>query len=354
MLAAPGQNLPPYFRVRVNGADLPDAAARDVLSVTVQEDVNAFGMFAVRLLNWDQQQLKVTWADDALFSEGSEVEVQMGYVDALAPLIVGEVTGLEAEFSATDAPTVLVRGYDRRHRLARGRRTRSFTSMKDSDIAGQIAAERGLKIQATDTGVTLDYVFQHNQTDWQFLQERAHRIGYEVSIDNKTLGFRPHAIASGARLTLARGTEILEFYPCLASLEQVSQVEVRSWSAADRATVIGHAGAADTVSMGQGTTGPAAADRAFGTTTLAIIDRALLTQSEADKVAVGQINEVALNYLTAEGTCIGRPDVRAGSVIALQGFGQRFSGEYYVWSTRHQYSPLQGYRTQFSLRRNTT
>ena len=196
------QRLVPDFRVRINGADLPAQARADLLAVAVHEDVEAPGMFTLRLINWDMAQLKVTWADDDLMAEGNEVEIRMGYVDHLEPLMVGEITGLEPEYSGSEIPMLTVRGYDRRHRLLRGHKTHSFTQMKDSDIASQIAGDAGLTAQADDTRVTLDYVLQHNQTDLEFLQDRARRIGFEVVVEDKTLLFRPRQNASAEALTL--------------------------------------------------------------------------------------------------------------------------------------------------------
>ncbi|HEX9374017.1 MAG TPA: hypothetical protein VF897_23595, partial [Roseiflexaceae bacterium] len=255
----PPETLVPTFRVSINGADLPEEAAADLLSVTIHEDVDAPGMFTLRLTNWDMFKQEVTWSDDSLFAVGGEVEVQMGYVDQLEQLIVGEITGLEPEFSASEAPMLIVRGYDRRHRLLRGRKTRSFTQVKDSDIASQIASDLGLSARAEDTRVTLDYVLQHNQTDMDFLQDRARRIGYEVAIEEKTLLFRPYQNADSEALTLRRDEDLLEFYPRLTTLSQVGDVAVRGWSPKDKAAVVGKAAAgAETGAMGD-EGGPSAA-----------------------------------------------------------------------------------------------
>ena len=68
------ERLVPAFRVRINGADLPPAAAADVIQVAVCQDVSAPSMFELRMINRDQQKLRVTWSDDKLFAEGSEAE----------------------------------------------------------------------------------------------------------------------------------------------------------------------------------------------------------------------------------------------------------------------------------------
>lgn len=312
-------------------------------------------MFILRLINWDMAQLQVTWADDDLMAEGNEVEIQMGYVDHLESLMVGEITGLEPEFSGSEIPILTVRGYDRRHRLLRGQKTRSFTQMKDSDIASQIASDAGLTAQTDDTQVTLDYVLQHNQTDLEFLQNRARRIGYEVVVEDKTLSFRTRQNASADVLTLTRETDLLEFYPRLTTLTQVGQVTVRGWNVKEKAKVVGQAATGDeTTTMGGSTSGPSATDQAFGSVSASRVDRPVLSQAEADQIAAGRFNTMALAYIGGEGVCIGRTDLRAGKVIKIEGLGRRFSGLYYVTATSHTYTPAAGYRTAITVKRNAS
>jgi phage protein D len=341
--------------VRINGADVPPAVDADLIAVTVQEDLDAPGMFTLRLINWDMDKRAVTWADDDRFAEGAKVEILMGYGDQVQTLIAGEITGLEPEFSIDDIPTLTVRGYDRRHRLLRGRRTRSFTRLKDSDIAQRVIRAQGLNAKVIDTGVMLEYVLQHNQTDMEFLQGRAQQIGYELAVDGETLLFRPRQHASSAVLTLTRDQDLLEFAPRLTTLAQVGQVTVRSWNPQAKSVITAEAGAgSESTTMGGRRSGPRAADTAFGATSAASVTHPLFSKAQADKVVQGQLNEMALAYISGEGACVGRTDVRAGVVIKIAGVGKRFSGLYYVTATRHTYTPERGYRTAFTVRRNAT
>src|SRR5262245_36597031 len=130
--------LAPEFRLRIGGRSLPASAAADLICVTVEEDVQVPGMFTCQFVNWDMNKRQVTWSDDESVGLGNEIAVEMGYTNALETLITGDVTSIEPDFVNDRAPTVTIRGYDRRHKLMRGRKTRSFTARKDSDIASAI------------------------------------------------------------------------------------------------------------------------------------------------------------------------------------------------------------------------
>ncbi len=348
------RELVPACRVKVAGQPLPPRAAADLLAVSVEDDVDAPGVFALRLLTWDQARQKVSWADDRLFAVGADVVVEMGYSDRLKPLIAGEITGLEPEFGARELPVVTVRGHDLRHRLLRGAKTRSFAKASDADIASRIAREHSLRLQASPTPVKHEYVLQRNQTDWAFLAERARRIGYEVAVEGKVLCFRPRRNGAGPSLHLGRA-DLLEFWPRLTTLGQVSEVTVRGWDPKTVKPVVGQAGTRDLGKlMGGRASGGATAERAFGKAAVPRIDLPAQDRAEAAGEARGLLRELALQYVTGEGLVTGRSELKAGIVVGIQGLGQRFSGPYYVVSTRHTYDPRRGYRTAFTVRRNAS
>lgn len=343
----------PDFKIRVNGSDLPLTASADIQSITVQEDLTVLSVFTLVLNNWDQDLLQVSWSDLALFAVGNDVEIWLGYVDDLHKVMTAEITSLEPTFAADQIPQLTVRGYDYRHRLARGRRTCTFSKMKDSAIAQKVAQGAGLRAQVKDSKFTLPYVVQSNQTDWEFLQSRASRIGYELYVKEKILYFQPPQMTTQASLKLSLAEELIEFSPRLSSLHQVGEVAVRGWNVQTKQVIAAKAGVGQEFStMGGKASGPRATNRAFGKSSAATVDLAVHSKAEADQIALGQFNEMAMAYIQGEGRCYGLPQLNAGAVVDIQGAGKNFSGAYYVRSVTHSLTPEQGYRTSFTVQRN--
>jgi phage protein D len=343
---------PPDFDLSVNGSRLPAEALADVRSVTVQEDLDALSMFSVVLANWDDERQRVTWSDSSLFAVGNEVRISLGYVNDLRQVMTAEITSLEPEFVAAEPPTLTVRGYDHRHRLARGRRTRSFSQMKDSAIANQLAREAGLRSSVQDTKSTLPFVVQTNQSDWEFLRGRARRIGYEAYVRDKVLYFHPPRYSDPATATLSLGADVVEFTPRLSALGQVDSVTVRGWAVPQKQVIEGQAAVGVEDTMGGASSGPRTARRAFGRAGAPAFGLALRSKEEADQIALGRYTTAALAYVHGEVACEGRTDLRAGTVVAIDGAGGNFSGAYYVTAVTHILTEEHGYRTSLVVRRN--
>ena len=346
--------LAPDFRIQIDGSDIPEKLRADVTAIRVLEDVEATGMASFTVNCWDGLEMKVKWLDGDLIKEGKEVVVFMGYRDHVDKIFSGEICGLEPEFNTTQAPVLTVRVYDRSHRLMKQRETKSYLRMKDSDIANQIASKANLSAQVEDTRVSLDYVLQHNQTNLEFLQHRAERIGYEVFVEEKKLHFRPRQTSGSEALTLKREVELLEFYPRSTTMNQVEEVTVRGWDPKQKKEWVAKAPAGDVQGKLGAKSGPETTQQAFGGTRTLGVRVPVSSQAEVNQLASGLLNEMALRHVTGEGVCIGRPDLRPGKLIKIEGIGRRFSGSYYVTSTEHSFTTTRGYRTAFTVRRNAT
>jgi uncharacterized protein len=350
-ISDPKNPLVPNFNILINGSLL------HVTSIIVDDDTELPSMFSFELVNseWHTKQLK--WIDEQqeLFFIGNAVDIKLGYGDNLETIITGEITTLESEFNFNRLPRLIIRGYDRRHRLQRGRNTRTFVQQKDSNIVDQIARNAGLTPKTEDSKVIHPYILQANQTDLDFLQERARRIQYEVVVQDKTLFFQPVANAESPIFILSLEDDLLEFYPRLSSMGQVSAVTVTSWNFKNKENqkFEWQAKTGDEVSqMGGKDSAASFSENAFGTAVETISNQPVMTLAEAEQLAKARFNHIALSLITGEGVCRGRTDLRSGKVIEINGVGKQFSGQYYVTATSHRYKSSGNYTTHLSVQRN--
>lgn len=340
----------PFFSIKVDGADLPAESRGEITRLVVEECLDAAGGFEIELSNWDMDRQQVTWSDASTFAPGAAVEISLGYVGATELVMAGEVTGLELSFPDRARSLVTVRGYDRLHRFRRGRRTRTYLQVKDSDVATEIANDLGLTPDVEVSAEVHPYLLQVSQTDVDFLLARARAIGYELLVDDRTLRFRKVRNERGKVLTLDFTHGLITFDGSLSTADQVGQVTVRGWDPAKKEAIVGQAKGSDISSAMGSRIGAAATDGLFGARTLTVVDQPIASQSEADLLARGILDEIALGYVVGEATANGNPAIRVGTVVELGGLGTRFSGSYYVTRVRHVWHGE--FLTYLQVRRN--
>lgn len=346
----------------LNGVPMPDDLVKDVLQIVVEESLHMPSMFMLVVQNVYMaatEDLK-EWQNEDYFNIGDRISIgfasstteDMEFRESIQEnsIINGEITGLEVNFTNTSEAHIVVRGYDASHRLHRGRHNRSFENKTESDIAKSIATECGITPgEIENSGKPRDYVFQENQTNMEFLRERAARIGFELFVQNDTLFFRKPT--SKTPLQLEWLVDINSFSVRVSSAEQVKAVEVHSWDYSQKKLINETANTEQLVTdtgngKGSSTT---AAFKQVKDPTLYVVDQPVENAPEAQQMAQALCNELGGEFVWADAKAEGNPQIRPGRVVELQGMGKRYSGNYYVTETRHVYSS-RVYKTDFTIR----
>lgn len=366
----------PIFQVKLRGQDLPEDVVRDVMQVTYRDNVKEIDSFELQVGNWDGDKRKPKYEPFSdpkfrgVFDPGQTIELYMGYMRNTRLMMTGEITTLEPNYPTAGGLTLGVRGLNILHRFRTEQHTYGWFGKRDSDIAhelGQRPLRRGhpglgvrVEIDPAKEEVPQASVFMDNQYDIVFLIERARRHGYEVVLieekrDRRTeqfLYFGP----SSSRLTpptyrLEWGKSLLSFRPTLSTARQISAVTVRGWDRRRNREI------SVTASLGEQL--PRASlerqrlqnvAQAFDNRTEIVTDRPVHTEAEARSLAHALLRDQLNQMVTAIGSTVGLPDLRAGRKIEIVGLGERFDGEYYVTDTTHQIGDG-GYTTEFSARR---
>ena len=334
-----------HWFVKIAGSDMPREMMDALISMEVDDSLDLPDMFTIHVRDPHLQ-----WTESGPFVLGAPVEISVKTETSEARLMAGEVTGLEPTFLKDAGPTLLIRGYDLSHRLHHGRATKSFIQKTDGDMAKDIARAAGLRSHVDATTEVYDWVLQNNQTDLEFLQERARRIGYRIFVEEQTLHFVQAPPPPSQVPTLDWGMQLHDFRARLVTTEQVSEVVVRGWDPKRKKEIIGRARVAQGLpQISQATRGGQVAQQAFGNAgKQVVVDRPVATQAEADSLAQSLCNEIGNAFILAEGSGFGDPHVLAGSTVNLTGLGTKFSGQYAVTHSRHHYDP-KGYTTHFSV-----
>jgi phage protein D len=362
--------MPPYyapaFRIEINGTRLAADISENIQEVQVVSKPDTLDTFSFTVVN-AQPKLRWTHTDDAdLFKEGSAVSISMGYVNDLKVMMEGEITQIRPTFPEQGIPTLGVEGHTRLHRLQGDSKTRTFQKMTDKQIAEQIAQEAGLQGDAEDPGIQYDYIMQPNQSDLQFLRDRAARLHFEILVQGKKLIFRRAQETASKTYTLVwsqvqKGFSststtfpLKSFSPQLDALQPVNKVEIRSYDSSTKQAFISRADASQQDSnMGGSKKAGDVCSAAFQRQrTYVQVTSPFATQAEGDQHAKATLNQRAMNLVGGTAETVGIPDLRSGKVVEIKGVGKRFEGLYYIDEATHSIGDS-GYLTSLTLKRNS-
>ena len=347
--------LPPITNsvIEVGGKKLDEATEKLLINVTVIDRLRMPDAFVIAFRDEAHTALETGG-----FKVGAKVKIKASMPGGDEPkeLISGEVTSIEAEYDLLGARAV-VRGYDFLHRLSSGRRTKTWTNVTYADVVQEIVSAAHLDAEMDSSGGTLDHVIQGNVSDLDFLYQISQRVGFDITIEEKTLHFKKPTKASSAPAAPANadidkptqlrwGKRLLEFRARMSAVAQVTDVKVRGWNVKNREAVIGEA-AAETDSTKLKMSPKDLAD-AVGGETLVVVDRPVGEQGAAGDMAKAIADQVASAAYEATAVAIGAPELKAGVAVPVSNVDPALAGNWVISTARHEFG-AGAYRTHLEF-----
>jgi hypothetical protein len=219
----------------LNGTPVSVEMMRDLEQVTVETSLHLPDVATLIL-----HDPRLRWLDDTLVAPGAALTVTMRAGQASTVVFDGEIVEIAPDFDAA-AQRLVVRAFDRLHRLSRIRHVRAFQGVNDGDIVRRMADEAHLDADVGPTRYIHPYIMQANVTNLALLQERAAMLGYLLYVQGTTLHCKPPDSAVSP-IVLAWGDNLIEFRPRLSTIGQVQRVVARGWDPVRKEPVLGEAG----------------------------------------------------------------------------------------------------------------
>jgi phage protein D len=346
----------PQFQVKVQGRPQGKNVIRDIIQVVYKDNIKEIDSFEITINNWDADKRTFKYSNQDLFDPGKAVELWMGYYGQSSHLMIkGEIKALRPSFPASGQPTLVITGLNMLDKLRTKQESHRYEQITDSELVAKIAKRLGIEVCLDSATTHIPYnLVQDNAFDIIFLMERAHAIGYEILVKEtgedgqskeSCLYFGPSERRQQVTYQLKYGLSLIQFQPNLNTANQVKEVTVTGWDPKQKKKI------KVTVNRDQIITkGPARFSKAFKDRQEIKTDLPVESEAEARELATRRLEQIAKQMITGSGSTVGLPDLRAGSVVFIEGLDDLFSGRYFVTATTHTINES-GYITQFECRR---
>ncbi len=369
----PDDNLQFATELRVVCPNAPSAVQENgsirgdmVQSVLVEQDMNQPDMCTVAFDNSNREfsgEMKVGDPLKVFFGRKGE--------DNLEIVFDGEIVGVEPTYGAQGESRCVVRSFNKMHRLVRGRFSRTFEGMTEKQIVSEVVDGK-LSVKC-DIEETQTHVYQHNQTNLEFLLHRAKVHGAQLYVEGNTLYFMSPDHERDFRqdivleLKSPAEFELKQFSPRMSSADIVNAVEVIGWDPTKKQKIV-HRATPDNSSLGHGRLGEflgSDASLSFGNQVSFSVDSPSFDKQEAQSKAESLLYDSMMDFITGTGVVVGRSALRAGQVVEVKLYCKnlsydpdyRFNGRYFLTGVSHRYTREKsgnfgGYQSMIRVRRD--
>lgn len=256
----------------------------------------------------------------------------------------GEITAVEHNYGPDGAKEIRLRGYDVLHRLRKRQSVKFRDDVDAGELCRQFAGDLGVSADIAEAGPRWPRLAQWQQTDFEVLAGVAARAGLFFAVADQTL--RLFTLAGwGEPVTLTLGAELLE-----ASFEangegSWSEVGAAGW---DPATGKLFDETVESARSGRSLGVPVSTADIGGAARRSVVNLPFPDSAHVTASAQAELDRAAANALTVRGVASGRPDLRVGGKVALEGMHAKLSGTYVVTEIVHTVTAERGFVSEFS------
>ena len=325
----------PNVDIFLDGTEVPDS---HIQAFTVHSDMGQACMAEILLFN--QSDIYTPQ------KVGATVEIKVGGGPKPAATIYkGEIVGLEPTYKGGDKSRILIRAMNKFHRLIRNRKSVTYQDKTDQQILQQVVGNAGLSLEwKHEASIKYKHVYQHNQTDMEFLRTRAARMGCDVWCVDSTVFCKQPDLQSGpiAELNVDQSSDtgvLRNFSPRLNSSRVLNKVTVKGWNAETKELITGEAQIQNS-KLGSQTSvagsGPLGNHESF------LVDIPMVDAQEAKALAKARLQEAALSFITGEAETQGAGVFELGKIVKITANAREqkdpFNGGYLIRGITHRFN----------------
>lgn len=333
------------FKIFSDGTELP--ASVGVAMISIQKAVNKVPSARLVLYDGDVASGDFELSGGDLFVPGKELEIRAGYNSLEESIFKGIIIrhGLEVSEKASKLTLELK---DPVVKMTVGRKNKYFFESKDSEIIEEvIGAYSGLTADVEATTATHPEMVQYYVTDWDFILTRAEVNGKIALIeDGKVRILKPETSAE-AKLELQFGTNVVEFQAEMDARTQFSASKSLSWDLANQELKEVEANDPG-MDFQSNLSGSDLAD-VIGLADYRLQHSGGLDDQELQAWADAKLMRSRLSKIQGQVKILGDNTIKAGDMVSLVGFGDRFNGKAFVSSVYHEISPNRKWFTHLGL-----
>lgn len=370
----------PEFALFIGGQPVPADLRASIQAVRCHTGYEGLDELEITLANE-----KLRWLDHDLFALDTGVSLKLGYApDPLVQVFDGEVVAHGATFPSDGMPTMTITAHDRRHSMRDGKKVRWFAiplpcpgnlPLPDIATASIVTLENLLLPVFDPVGAALSIILggvdtfvavtdpvsaqkvirkQANESDYDFLNRLALENGWDVLMEHDgatgghTLRFTSSLDNLSTDFTFGYGKSLIDFAPRVSTVGQIFSVGGFVWVPAIKmsfAVTLGFDW--DRMSL---TLGVYPGVVPIGMKPGDYMIEEPLTPTSIPRKLVSELIPRLNKRLTASGTVIGDPTMRAGNVLRIEGVGEEFGGLYRATGITHSIDGG-GFRTRFEARK---
>jgi len=318
-------------KILVEGEEL--SSVYQVKNIAIEKEINRVPFAQIVIVDGEAATQEFKLSNEDLLIPGKQIEITAGYHNDEETIFKGIV--LKHSIKIRDSVSVLiVECSDETVKATVGRKSKYYYDSTDSDITEEILGAYSLENDIESTNNTHAELIQYNASDWDFIMTRAQANGKICLIDDGKVTITKPDLGQSEIETIAFGATMLGFDGEIDARNQFNSIKAFGWNPADQEIVSVDAEDPGVDLNGNLTSSDLAS--VLEVETLELRHGGNVSDAELQEWSNSKALFQQLSKTRGSVKFQGIPAVKPGTILKLEGVGDRFNGNIFVSAIRHQ------------------
>lgn len=321
-------------KIKLDGADMNDAYG--IQSIHINHTINKISIAELVLIGEveiDSGNIPITDSSD--FDPGKKIEIFAGYVGSES---VSLFKGIIVKHSVRlDTETHYSFLLDCKHEAVKmtfNRTDQYFENQTDDAVINSIIGNYGISCTVGSCSITNEVLFQKMATDWDLVLARCDFNGFIITLDGDSgMVLDKPKVDTSAVLKIEAGISLMSFEGTLNAEFQPSGIKASAWDPNTLALI--NATAAEPSVNTQGSITPKDLASKLSQNELNVVSATPMSSAALQQWADNILLRKRLTAFTGSVRYFGNGVAKTGSIIEIDGVGEKLSGQAFVSGVTH-------------------
>jgi len=304
-----------------------------VKQILVNKEVNRIASATLVLIDGDAAKQDFKLSNEDLLIPGKKIEITAGYHSDEETIFKGLVIKHNLKIRANSS-LLIIECKDEAVKLTIGRKSNYYYESLDSDIFETIIDTYGLEKDIESTNHNHKELVQYHTSDWDFIVSRAQANGKLCFTDDGKITIKKPNIDEEEIETISFGATLLDFDAEIDARNQIKKVSSYGWNPSDQEIIEIEANDPNIELNGNLSSSDLAS--IIDLDNLELKHGGVVSDVELQDWADAKMLFQQLAKIRGKVKFQGIPAVKPGTLLKLEGVGERFNGKIYVIAIRHQ------------------
>ncbi len=319
------------FKILIEGTEI--SSAYQVKNISVEKEINRIPFAQLVFFDGEAASQDFSLSNEDFLVPGKKIELKAGYHSDEETIFKGIIIKHSIKIRESNS-VLIVECRDEAVKMTIGRKSNFYYDSKDSDIIEEIIGKYSLDTEIESTSFTNKEMVQYRSSDWDFIMTRAQLNGKISTVDDGKIKISKPDFSQTEIATIAFGSTLLDFDAEMDVRNQFNTITAYGWNPSEQEIV-----EAEATDPGISLNGN------ISTSDLAdVINLENLELKHGGNYNSTQLQNWsdAKNLFQQLSKTRGRvkfqgiPTVKPGTILKLEGVGDRFNGKIFISAVRHE------------------